>query len=70
MSLLAIVDISAVQSSAQTFIHNTILFIDIFNNAWRNQTHWLIGMPYMSTIASNGYLMTDGPVLRGFFFNS
>ena len=32
-SLLAIVDISAVQSSAQTFNHNAILFIDASNNA-------------------------------------
>ena len=30
---LAIVDISAVQSSAQTFIHNAVLFIDTSNNA-------------------------------------
>ena len=32
-SILAIVDISAVQSSAQTFNHNAILFIDSSNNA-------------------------------------
>ena len=32
-SLLAIADISAVQSSAQTFINTAILFIDTSNNA-------------------------------------
>ena len=32
-SLLAIVDISTAQSSAQTFIHNAILFIDTSDNA-------------------------------------
>ena len=57
--LLAIVDISAVQSSVQTFTHNTILFIDKSNNAWQSQAHWLIGTPYLSTIASNdGYNQT------------
>ena len=30
---------SAVQSSAQTFIHNAILFIDTSNKAWYNQVH-------------------------------
>ena len=50
---VAIVDISSVQSSAQTFIHNAILFIDTSNNAWHNQAHWVIGTPYLSTIASN-----------------
>ena len=53
-TLLAMVALSAVQSSAQTFIHNAILFIDTFNNAWYNQVHWLIGMPYFPIIASNG----------------
>ena len=53
-ALLAITDISTVQSSAQTFIHNAVLFIDSFNNAWHLQAHWLIGTPYLSTIASNG----------------
>ena len=38
--------ISAVQSSAQTFSHNAILFTDISNNAWYNQAHWLIEMTY------------------------
>ena len=41
--------ISVVQSSVQTFIHNAILFID----TCYNQAHWLIGMPYLSIIASN-----------------
>ena len=53
VSLLAIVDISSVQSSAETFIHNAILFIDTSNNAWHNQAHWMIQPPYLSTIASN-----------------
>ena len=39
MSLLAIVDISVVQSSAQTFIHNAILFIDISNNSMAYGSH-------------------------------
>ena len=45
--------LSAVQSSAQTYIHNGILFIDTSNNAWYNQVHWLIGTSYLSIIASN-----------------
>ena len=52
-SLLAIVDISAVQSSAQTFIHNAILLIYTSYNVWYNQAHWLIRMPYLFPIASN-----------------
>ena len=47
--LLAIIALSAAQSSAQTFIHNTIMFIDISNNAWYNKAHWLIGTPYLSS---------------------
>ena len=43
----------AVQSSAVTFLHNAISFIDTSNNAWYNQVHWLIGTPYLSMIASN-----------------
>ena len=43
----------AVQSSAQTCIRNTILFNYTSNNAWHNQAHWLVGTPYLSTIASN-----------------
>ena len=54
-ALLAIVDISAVQSCALTFIHNAILFVDTSNNARLNHAHWLIGTPYLSTIASNGF---------------
>ena len=34
--LLAMIAISVVQSSGQTFIHNAILFIDISNNACYN----------------------------------
>ena len=62
-TLLAIVDIMAVQSSAQTFIHNTILFIDTFNNAWHNQADWLIGTPYLSTIASNVNFRNESTVM-------
>ena len=43
----------AVQLSAQTFIHNIILFIDTSNNAWYNEAHWLIGTQYLLIIASN-----------------
>ena len=32
-SLLAMITLSTVQSSAQTFIHNAIMFIDTPNNA-------------------------------------
>ena len=44
---------SGVQLAVQTFIHNAILFIDTSNNAWYNQAHWLIGMPYLSIIAGD-----------------
>ena len=53
MSLLAMIALSSVQSFVQTFIHNAILFIDTSNNTWYNQAHWLIGIPYLSIIASN-----------------
>ena len=33
ISLLAMIALSAPQSSALTFFHNAMLFIDIFNNA-------------------------------------
>ena len=33
VSMLTTITLSAVQSSAQTFIHNVILFIDTSNNA-------------------------------------
>ena len=46
--------LSALQSPAQTFSHNGIMFIDTSNNAWYNQVHWLIGTPYLSIKASNG----------------
>ena len=48
-----IVALSAVQSSAQTFVHIPILFIDTSNNALYNQVHRLIGTPYLTMIASN-----------------
>ena len=54
-ALLAIVALLADQSSAWTFIHNAILFIDTSNNASYNQLHWLVGTPYLSTIASNAH---------------
>ena len=38
-STLLVINISTVQSSAQTFIHNAIFFIDTSNNAWYNQAH-------------------------------
>ena len=52
-SLLAMIALSAIQSSAVTYIRNGILFIDTSNNPGYNQTHWLIGMLYLSIIASN-----------------
>ena len=42
-----------ITSSAQTFIHNSILFIDVSNNACYNKVHWLIKTPYLSVIARN-----------------
>ena len=39
MPLLAMITLSAVQSSAQTFIHYVILFIDTLNNVWYNQAN-------------------------------
>ena len=53
LQLLAIIVLSAVQSSAQTFIHNAILFIDTSNNAWYNRAYCLIGTPYLLIIASD-----------------
>ena len=43
----------AVQSCAQTFIHNAIMLIDISDNASYNQVHLLIRTPYLSIKASN-----------------
>ena len=43
----------AVQSGAQTFIHNAIMLIDTSDNDSYNQVHWLIGMPHLSTKTSN-----------------
>ena len=36
-ALLAMFALSVVQSSAQTFIYNAILFIDTSDNAWYNK---------------------------------
>ena len=36
-ALLAMIALSVVQSSAQTFIYNAILFIDTSDNAWYNK---------------------------------
>ena len=53
LALLAMIALSAVQTSAQTIIHNAFLFIDTSDNASCNQLHWLIRSPYLSVIASN-----------------
>ena len=45
--------LSAVQSSAQLFIHNAILCIDTSYNALYYQVHCIIGTLYLSIIASN-----------------
>ena len=66
--LLAMIALSTVQSSAQTFIHNAVLFIDTSNNAWYNQPHWLIWTPYLSIIASNGFPFMKG--VANFFCDS
>ena len=42
----------ALLAMIQSFFHNAILFIDISDNAWYKQAHWLIGAPYLSIIAS------------------
>ena len=52
--------LSAVQSSAQIFIHNGMLSIDTSNNAWYYQVHSLIETPYLSIIASNVMISSDG----------
>ena len=46
-SWLAIIALLAIQSSAQTFIHNAILFIDTSNNARYSEIRWLIRKPYI-----------------------
>ena len=53
LALLAFIALLTVQSSAQTRIHNVILFIGTSNNASHNQVHWLVGTPYLSIKASN-----------------
>ena len=55
-ALLAMIALSAVQSSTHTFIHNTILFIDTSDNVSYNKRHRLIGTPYLSIIASNEFV--------------
>ena len=54
LSLLAFMALSAAQSSAQTHIHSAILVIDISNNVWHSQVHWLVGTPYLAIKSSNG----------------
>ena len=49
----------AVQSCAQTFIHNAIMLIDTSDNASYNQVHGLIRTPYLSIKASNGTLQAN-----------
>ena len=53
ISLLAMITLSAVQLTIQTFIHNVILFVDISNNASYIQVHWLMGTSYLLKITSN-----------------
>ena len=60
--------LSAAQSTAQTYIHNAILFIDTSNNVLYNQVHWLIGMPYLSIIATNAPLTKKEDMLRQLMF--
>ena len=49
------IELSAVQSSAQTFIHNAILFIDTSECLIQS-----VGTPYLWIIASNGpYFWAD-----------
>ena len=50
-SLLAMIALSADQSSAQTCIHIAILFIDPSHKAFYDQVRWLIGTPYLLIIA-------------------
>ena len=42
------------------FINNANLLIDTSDNACYNQSHWLIGMPYLLIIASNVYINCKG----------
>ena len=58
--LLAMIALLAVQSCAQTFIHNAIMLIDTSDNASYSQVHWLIRTPYLSIKASNAFLF--GPI--------
>ena len=53
LALLTMIALSAVQTSAQTIIHNAFLFTDTSDNASYNQLHWLTRSPYLSVIASN-----------------
>ena len=47
---------SAVQSSTRIFFHNTILFIDTFNNEQYKPPHSLIRNPHLAIIASYNFL--------------
>ena len=53
LSFIAMIALSAVQSSAKKFIHNAILFIETSDIARFNQVDCLIDTPYLSIIASN-----------------
>ena len=55
----------AVQPSAQTFIHNAILFIDTSDNSWYNQVHRANRTSYLSIIAGNGENITFATLLVG-----
>ena len=52
-TLLAMIAISTVQSSTRTLLHNVILPIDTYNNAWYNPSHLLIRTSYLAIISSN-----------------
>ena len=56
LSLLVMIALLTVQSCAQTFIHNAIMFIDTSDNASYNQVHWLTRTSYLSIKASNDVL--------------
>ena len=53
ITLLAMIALLAVQSCAETFIHNAIMLIDTSDNTSYNQVHWLSRTPYLSIKASN-----------------
>ena len=53
LALLAMIALSAVQSSVRTFFHNTILFIDTYNNEQYKLPHSLLGTQHLTIISSN-----------------